>query len=468
MNSQRTSDAGDAVRLDDATAAWREAVLDRCIDRCHGILHLGGHLGQEAARYAAADRPVLWIEAQPDVCAALQRRISAFPRQRALCALLDRTDDHHRPFHISNHAQGAASSVYPFGPYAEGDASLWPQLGLTMVRSLDLPTRRLDTLLHGQGIDPVAYDLWVVDLQGAELDALRGAGDLLRHCRAMLIEASTVRVYDGGVQWEDLQTWLSARGFVALWQPARPHDDVLVVAMSEIDEIREASQCEHQRRRDGARLDHLASLDLPLRGHRVLEIGAGIGGDTQYLRGLGCRVTATDAGAVNLYLLRERFAQDPRVEVAPLDLGTVHAALGRFDTVYWHGPLDQLADPVPALEAIAAACDDLLLLETCVSADDADQHAVAEPAQERDQSAHGRGCHPGRAWIWQQLEALFPFVYTTRLQPTHPEFPLDWTAPAPQGDLRRALFVASRHDLAHNPQLVDTLVAHHAGRVAAA
>ena len=119
--------------------------------------------------------------------------------------------------------------MFTFGEHGSGDKSLWPGLKLEMVESITLPTIRLDTLMCGNNIDVADYDFWVVDLQGAELLALQGAGDLLSRCNSIYVETSTVDVYRGGVLWPELRLWLNEAGFTTVWEPAMMHDDVLLV-----------------------------------------------------------------------------------------------------------------------------------------------------------------------------------------------------------------------------------------------
>ncbi|HEX6827491.1 MAG TPA: FkbM family methyltransferase [Burkholderiales bacterium] len=215
--------------LDEGHQKIRAALLEQYRRRSTGILHLGAHLGQEARDYAALSKPVLWVEALPPIHARLAKHLEKFPGQRALCALLGDRNGIQQTFHISNNGDGISSSMFEFGDYASGDQSLWPKLKLAMVDSVTLPTIRLDTLLQDNEIDGRNLDFWVLDLQGAELLALLGCGDLLAHCRALYVEVSTVEVYRGGVLWSELRHWLERRGFDPLWEPGRPHDNVLFI-----------------------------------------------------------------------------------------------------------------------------------------------------------------------------------------------------------------------------------------------
>lgn len=202
----------------------REQIL-----QSNGVLHLGAHLGQEADDYASLEKPVLWVEAMPRIYERLVERLANFPKQKAFCALLGDKDGVPTTFNISNNSKGVSSSIYNFGSYGEGEKTLWPELSLRMVEQVTLSMVRLDTLFSLNSIDPNSFNHWVVDLQGAEKLALMGGDAALKHCKSLFIEVSTVEVYEGGVLWPELSTWLSSRGLFPAWQPTRSHGNVLFV-----------------------------------------------------------------------------------------------------------------------------------------------------------------------------------------------------------------------------------------------
>jgi hypothetical protein len=72
------------------------------------------------------------------------------------------------------------------------------------------------------------------------------------------------------------------------------------------------------------------------------------------------------------------------------------------------------------------------------------------------QSVSGIGCRPTRPWLFKRLSQLFPHAYVPRTQPSHEDFPLDWSAPPNLARASRAVFIASRKPL-DNPWLLDHL-----------
>jgi hypothetical protein len=214
---------------------------------------------------------------------------------------------------------------------------------------------------------------------------------------------------------------------------------------------------------NNARLDHLASLGLPLDSCSVLEPGAGIGDHTLFYLRRSCDVTAMEPRAENCAAFRvhmnEAAADLPgRWTLVQGDVYAVQHDERLYDIVHCYGLLYHLNRPASAIATLAQRCGGLFLLESCVSfGEGAHINLVAEPGQNPSQAFDGVGCRPTRGFVFEELRKHFAFVYTTRTQPSHPEFPLDWTAPKKHmAMLARAIFVASHVPL-NQPNLVGYL-----------
>jgi FkbM family methyltransferase len=175
---------------------------DAFFRRCAGVIHVGAHIGQERARYAALGLEVLWIEPIPEVFEQLQRNLEPYPEQRALQCLLSEADGKEVEFHVSNNA-GQSSSMLELKDHAE----IWPDV--RYVRTLTLNSRTLPALLEDNGIDPGRYDALVLDTQGSELLVLQGAAPLLHRFRFIKAEAANFEAYAGCCTVSDLRTFLA-------------------------------------------------------------------------------------------------------------------------------------------------------------------------------------------------------------------------------------------------------------------
>ena len=219
----------------------------------------------------------------------------------------------------------------------------------------------------------------------------------------------------------------------------------------------------HYLRHNARRLEHLASLKIPVAGMSVLEVGAGIGDHSHYYIDRGCHVTITEVRAENISYLKNRY---PNSSVQLLDMESPSPISGApFEVVHCYGLLYHLNRPKQALSFLGKNTSKVLLLETCVSFGETKElNLIAEKQSDPTQAYFGTGCRPTRSWLFAELQDLFEHVYLPKTQPCHEEFPLDWTAPQQhEAPLQRAIFVASHEPLGNEtltPFLVSQQVRH--------
>ncbi len=212
----------------------------------------------------------------------------------------------------------------------------------------------------------------------------------------------------------------------------------------------------HYLRHTARRLEHLASLGLPLDGRSVLEVGAGVGDFSHFYLDRGCRVTITDARASNVRYLCNRY---PGEDVRRWDLeGPDAPEGGPWDVVHCYGVLYHTGRPDDVLDRLAAECSGLLLLETKVAPGrETGFSLTSESRRPLSMAVHGTGCRPTRSWVFAALGDRFEHVYVPLTQPRHEEFPTDWTTDSDPALPLRAVFIASRRPL-ESPLLVPELV----------
>jgi hypothetical protein len=213
----------------------------------------------------------------------------------------------------------------------------------------------------------------------------------------------------------------------------------------------------HYLRHNARRLEHLASLRIPVAGMSVLEVGAGIGDHSHYYIDRGCDITITEARPANLKFLKIRY---PACKVQALDMERPSRVEGSpFDVIHCYGLLYHLNNPAQAVEYFAKTAGKMLLLETCVSFGAGDHvNLTNEPQASPTQAYSGTGCRPTRSWVFNKLREVFKYVYLPKTQPCHAEFPLDWTAPDKHAaHLQRSIFIAS-HERLENDMLTPSLI----------
>ena len=197
------------------------------INNSNGILHLGAHLGVEADVYNWFGKKVIWLEALPKIYKELEDNLTFFKNQKAFQAVLTNEDFREIDFYVSNY-DGACSSIYKFTENIK-KSDLWSNRNHKMINSMKLKTIKLDTLLNSNNIDPKQYNHWIIDLQGSELIALKGAENSLKFCESIFVEVSKVKFYENGVIWDELKKWLNERNFYSTKEPNKDEEDILFV-----------------------------------------------------------------------------------------------------------------------------------------------------------------------------------------------------------------------------------------------
>lgn len=209
---------------------------------------------------------------------------------------------------------------------------------------------------------------------------------------------------------------------------------------------------------NGARLDFLASLDLPLRGKRVLDVGCGVGHHTAFYTAAGADVVGLDGRPENIAAMARLYPGVMGVvgDVQSTDL----TQFGAFDVVHCFGLLYHLDSPVAALRRLAAVCREHLIIETMVADGAAPVMVLADESGSANQALAGLGCRPTPSFIAMALDRIgFAHIYGTTAPPRHPDFLFEWRDSlniSRDGHNLRCVFVASRVALscAHLVELV--------------
>jgi FkbM family methyltransferase len=170
-----------------------------------GIIHVGAHDGEEAASYLALGfARVLLIEPQPALAAGLAARFRDEPRV-AVAARAIADADGSVDLHLTSST--VSSSILPIKRHAE----IFPEISET--GRIRVPAQTLDGLLAERQYAADDFNIAVIDIQGAELLALRGAEAALARLDALLIEVNFAELYENSAQIEDIDDHLMARGF---------------------------------------------------------------------------------------------------------------------------------------------------------------------------------------------------------------------------------------------------------------
>jgi len=172
-----------------------------------GVVHVGGGRGQEALFYQQQSLPVLWIEPLPANVAMIRQRIASIPNQIVEQALISDRDGERATFFVTSNSKGStmSSSMLPLNKNRQQFLSIYT------ANIKQMTTTTLPVVMERHPNIPWNY--LVVDVQGAELRVLNGAKPLIPKFRWILLEGSTVELYEGQPLIPELTEWLIDHGF---------------------------------------------------------------------------------------------------------------------------------------------------------------------------------------------------------------------------------------------------------------
>lgn len=175
-----------------------------------GVFHVGANMAQEAEEYRNGGViRTIWIEAIPDIYNILVANLSAsYQNWKAFNECVSDVDGQIVDFRITDN-EGASSSMLEFAKVLDKDH--YPQINI--VRTIKCVTKKLDTLILENKIDVGEYDFLCMDLQGAELLALKGMKDNLHKVNFAYLEVNRDELYTNCARVEQIDEFLLEYGF---------------------------------------------------------------------------------------------------------------------------------------------------------------------------------------------------------------------------------------------------------------
>ena len=180
---------------------WEELVNQLNV-RPKGVMHVGAHLGEEKEYYEASGMlPVYWIEAREDLVTEM-RKFLLPPQHYVQHALLWRQSNVLLKMNVASNSQ--SSSILPLADHS----IYYPQINY--VGTIEMQTKTLDDLLD----DGIECEMIVLDLQGAELEVLRGlTGKRWEKIKWIYTEIFTKELYENCAKLSEIDSFLAKKGF---------------------------------------------------------------------------------------------------------------------------------------------------------------------------------------------------------------------------------------------------------------
>lgn len=168
-----------------------------------GVLHVGAHVGQEYPDYIKAGiKNMIFFEPVKSTFAKLLLTIGEDEEPKAYnCALGN--ENGHKLMYIETGNQGMSSSLLEPGTHL----TTYPNI--TFPKKEVVEVRRLDSIEFTR----LNYNMICMDVQGYELEVLKGSVKTLPHIDIVYTEINTEEVYKKCAQVEELDLFLSKLGF---------------------------------------------------------------------------------------------------------------------------------------------------------------------------------------------------------------------------------------------------------------
>ena len=154
----------------------------------NGIIHIGAHLMEERGRYLANKLDnTIWIEANPKVFSQIDFINKEENKEQAFNFAISDIDNSIYKFYITNN--GESSSILELDKHKIHH----PHIHVTEV--IEVESKRMDTLINENNINIKNYDFINLDIQGAELLAMKGFGNYLNNIKFIYTEVNIESLY---------------------------------------------------------------------------------------------------------------------------------------------------------------------------------------------------------------------------------------------------------------------------------
>jgi FkbM family methyltransferase len=173
----------------------------------HGVLHIGSHLCEEMNVYNEMNIKsdnIIWLDANIDKINICKQR--GIPNVY-FCVASD-ADNQQVNFSITNN--GESSSILELGTHKQH----YPTI--TVVDNKEVLTTTIDTFMTNNNLDGKKYNLWNLDIQGAELKALKGGINNLQYVDAVYMEVNIEEVYKGCALLPEIDMFMGKNGFMRI------------------------------------------------------------------------------------------------------------------------------------------------------------------------------------------------------------------------------------------------------------
>lgn len=173
--------------------------------KIHGILHIGAHNCEELPaynKYGLKNNQIIWVEANPEICNRNMNVDNSRIIKNFVCC--DK-DDGTSILKVANNGQ--SSSILELGTHKQSYPSI------KYVKNIEVMNKRIDTMYKENGFPNNFANFLNIDIQGAELLALKGMGNIIKYFDYVYLEVNKDYVYKECALVEEIDKYLSSFSF---------------------------------------------------------------------------------------------------------------------------------------------------------------------------------------------------------------------------------------------------------------
>lgn len=170
-----------------------------------GVLHIGAHECEEQTAYlkqGVLNDNIYWIEAMKNKVELMKQQN---PDYNIFQAVISDVNDEEVNFNITNNGQ--SSSILELGTHKKHHPHVWVE------KQESLKTTRLDTLIEKCKIPIEKLNFMNLDIQGAELKALKSMAHYIDNIDYIYTEVNTEYVYKDCALLNEIDEYLNEKGF---------------------------------------------------------------------------------------------------------------------------------------------------------------------------------------------------------------------------------------------------------------
>jgi len=179
--------------------------------RITGAIHVGAFVGEELSDYRSLElNNTILFEPQEKLYDMV--KFKCWPTEKVFNIALGSEEQEAEMF-ISDrqggwrHGAGASSSIL------EPKEHLVDHPEVTFPKKQTISVKRFDELVESEGLDISSHNMLNIDVQGYELEVLKGIGDHLNQIEIIIAEVNRAEVYKDCPLIEDIDNYLSKFGF---------------------------------------------------------------------------------------------------------------------------------------------------------------------------------------------------------------------------------------------------------------